>query len=390
MGAGGDGQAALAAALREAGVAPDRVIDAFARVPRHLFLPGVDPAAVYVDDAVVTRREESGMPTSSSSQPSLMAAMLARLDVPAGARVLEVGAGTGFNAALLADLVGPEGAVTAVELQPEVAESAAANLRAAGVHGVEVVCADGADPPGGPYDRIIVTAGCWSLPTGLVGALADGGVLVAPLRVNGVELAVPLRREGSVLAGASGVPCGFMPMRGRPVRPWRWELGAGGGAAADADLGTEGHGAVDRLLADPGREVPDPGLGGGGAALDALLWLGLRGDPLISLVRARPDGDKRPPWLVGIASLPGSLLVVELDRTAVQRVEVHGSDAALRSCTEGMAAFRAAGSPGAGRLHVTVEPHVGRDLGGLPAPRPDGGADVQRGAHRWTFRYVEG
>src|SRR5688572_1535890 len=123
MGAGGDGQAALAAALREAGVAPDRVIDAFARVPRHLFLPGVDPAAVYVDDAVVTRREESGMPTSSSSQPSLMAAMLARLDVPAGARVLEVGAGTGFNAALIADLVGPEGAVTAVELQPEVAES---------------------------------------------------------------------------------------------------------------------------------------------------------------------------------------------------------------------------------------------------------------------------
>src|ERR687890_112498 len=106
MEAGGDGHEALVAALRRAGVAPDRVIDAFARVPRHVFLPGADPAEVYVDDAVVTHRED--------------------------------GAGTGFNAALLAELAGPEGAVTAVELQPSVAEAAAANLRAAGLERVEV------------------------------------------------------------------------------------------------------------------------------------------------------------------------------------------------------------------------------------------------------------
>ena len=61
---------------------------------------------------------------------------------------------------------------------------------------MEVVCADGAHPPGGPYARIIVTAGCWSVPTGLVAALAEGGVLVAPLRANGVEVALALRREG--------------------------------------------------------------------------------------------------------------------------------------------------------------------------------------------------
>src|SRR4051812_18251083 len=295
MAAGDDGHAALVAALRRAGVAPDRVIDAFARVPRHAFLPGVDPADVYVDDAVVTHREDSGIPTSSSSQPSLMASMLARLDVPPGARVLEVGAGTGFNAALLADLVGPEGAVTAVELQPSVAETAAGNLRAAGFDRVAVVCGDGARPPGGPYDRIIVTAGCWSLPPGLVGALADGGVLVAPLRVNGVEIAVPLRREGAVLAGAGGVPCGFMPLRGEAARPWRWELGAGGSGAADTDLGTEGRGAVDRLLADPGREVADPGLGAGAAALDALLWLGPRGGPPIQPLPPRPGAAGPPP-----------------------------------------------------------------------------------------------
>ena len=228
------------------------------------------------------------MPTSSSTQPSLMAAMLARLDVRPGDRVLEIGAGTGFNAALLADLAGHGGSVTAVDLQPEVAEGAKRNLRAAGIEGVEVVCGDGAHPPGGPYDRVIVTAGCWSVPTGLVAALAEGGVLVAPLRANGVEVALALRREGAALTGSGGVPCGFMPLRGGPPRPWRWELGTGGDAAADADLGTEGHGAVDRLLAAPARPVEEPELGEDRNALDALLWLGLRGDPLITLVPARP------------------------------------------------------------------------------------------------------
>jgi protein-L-isoaspartate(D-aspartate) O-methyltransferase len=408
-----EGQARLVALLRESGVAPARVIAAFGRVARHHFLPGVEPEAVYVDDAVVTRIEDRGIPTSSSSQPTLMAAMLAALDVRPGDRVLEVGTGTGFNAALLADLAGPEGQVTSVELQPEVAEAARENLRTAGGEGggaagpgaagregsrggaapVEVVCADGAHPPGGPYDRIMVTAGCWSLPPALVGALKDGGVLVAPLRVNGVEVAVPLRREGQVLAGTGGVPCGFMPMRGGPERPWRWELGTGGGAAADADLGTEGRGAVDRLLAVPARPLPDPDLGAGGPDLDALMWLGLRGDPLITIVRAWPAPGERPPWLVGLASLPGSLLIFELDRGggALHGLELHGGDAALRAATTGLDAWRAAGSPGARDMHVTVEPHPGRDLGGLPAPLPGGvaGADVQRGVHRWTFRYPD-
>ncbi len=100
----------VAALVQEGALVADSPIErAFRTVLRHWFLPDADPDEVYRDMAVVTHREPGGVPVSSSSQPTIMARMLAQLEVRRGNRVLEVGAGTGYNAALLAQLVGPEG-----------------------------------------------------------------------------------------------------------------------------------------------------------------------------------------------------------------------------------------------------------------------------------------
>jgi protein-L-isoaspartate(D-aspartate) O-methyltransferase len=136
-----------------------RVADAMRAVPRHLFLPGVEPAAAYEDEAIPTRWSADGRPTSSSSQPAIVAAMLEQLGVRPGHRVLEIGSGTGWNAALLARLVGPNGAVTTLDIEAEVAEQASRNLAAAGAGSVRWSGRTGRSCPAeAPYDRILTAA----------------------------------------------------------------------------------------------------------------------------------------------------------------------------------------------------------------------------------------
>jgi protein-L-isoaspartate(D-aspartate) O-methyltransferase len=366
--------AALVARLREIAPVAEPVLDAFARVPRHLFLPKVPLESVYEDDAIVTR-DDGGIPTSSSSQPSLMARMLDRLDVRPGQRVLEIGAGTGYNAALLAAL-GAD--VTTVELQPDVADEARRHLAAAGLR-ADVVTGDGN----------IVTAGLWEIPAPLAAALADGGLLVAPVRVNAIEAVFALRREGDALHAAGGMPCGFMPLRGEgEARPWRWRLGGGGGAMADADLGNEGRGNLDRLLAGPSRDVGDP-LTGIAHPMDALLWVALQGDPLLSLALPH-DGGGPPPWTLGLDVLPASVLLIEFvgGYAEIGGARLYGGEAALRTFASGLQGWQAAGSPRPASLTLTVAPHRDRSVWSIPYPDGSGGSSMYRGAHHWTLRYA--
>jgi protein-L-isoaspartate(D-aspartate) O-methyltransferase len=193
---------------------------AFLEVPRELFVPefaareGLD--AVYRDEAIITQRDEHGAPTSSSSQPAIMALMLERLDLSEGQRVLEIGAGTGYNAALLSRIVGPRGRVVSIELDRELARRARIALAGAG-HRLRVVCRDGrlgfADAA--PYDRIIVTASVHELQRAWWEQLAPGGLLEVPLRLtsNGAQAIPTLRKEGRELRSISVLTGGFMPLR---------------------------------------------------------------------------------------------------------------------------------------------------------------------------------
>lgn len=196
-----------------------RVEDAFRTVSRHDFLPGHSLADAYSRKPVVTRRAPDGSSTSSASSPNLVAGMLEQLRVEPGNAVLEIGAATGFNAALLACLTGPEGTVVTIEYDGDLAAGAVANLRRAGYPGVRVIAGDGAlgYQRGAPYHRIIVTAEAADITDAWWDQLKPDGRVVVPVRLHGSGLtrALGLRRTGPhTMVSDSAQVCGFVPMRG--------------------------------------------------------------------------------------------------------------------------------------------------------------------------------
>ncbi len=229
-------RAALVREIEESGAfdGEPRWRAAFAAVPRHLFVPyyyasvaggyerlwGEDPSAarrarwlrgVYTDAPLATRVRDGDL-VSSSSQPSLMARMLAELDLHDGQSVLEIGAGTGYNAALLAHRLGGD-LVTTVDLEPEIAEAARRHLERAGYHPA-VVTGDGARgcPARAPYDRIIATCTLATIPRPWLEQCRPGARILAPLATGLIALSV---RDASHAEGRFlHTPAYFVPLRG--------------------------------------------------------------------------------------------------------------------------------------------------------------------------------
>lgn len=191
------------------------VRDAFATVPRHLFLPNADIATAYADRPVFIRWDAE-TPISSSTQPTMMAIMIEQLHLEAGNRVLEIGAGTGYNAAIMAHIVGDAGSVVTVDIDQDIVDEAAGNLSQTGYHNVRVVCSDGFEGVATerPYDGIIVTVGAYDVSPNWVDQLKDGGILVVPLWFKGANLSVALQKCNGELTGLSASPCTFIPIRG--------------------------------------------------------------------------------------------------------------------------------------------------------------------------------
>jgi protein-L-isoaspartate(D-aspartate) O-methyltransferase len=201
---------------REGTTRTARIEHAFRTVPRHMFLPGIPVQDAYTDQIVITKRDNLGTPLVSASQPTVIAIMLEQLEAEPGHRVLEVGTGTGYHAALLRELVGAHGEVTTIDIDPDAAEQARTRLAAAGYHDVHVVAGDGAlgDKTRAPFDRIIVTAGAWDLTPAWWEQLADDGRIVVPLRWRGLTRTTALDYRGDHLVSRSMTMCGFIPMQG--------------------------------------------------------------------------------------------------------------------------------------------------------------------------------
>ncbi|MDH2393969.1 methyltransferase domain-containing protein [Streptomyces sp. HNM0663] len=214
---------------------------AFEEVPRHVFVPYYfagfpgsyerlwceDPSparrerwlrGVYADVSLVTRVRD-GTLLSSSSQPSVMARMLEELRVRDGCRVLEIGAGTGYNAALLCHRLG-DSLVTTVDLDPDIVESARAHLAAVGYRPALII-ADGARgcPERAPFDRIISTCSLASVPWAWPEQCRPGGRILAPLATGLIALDVFDDAEHGRMAQGRFLrtPAHFMPLRGGPA-----------------------------------------------------------------------------------------------------------------------------------------------------------------------------
>jgi protein-L-isoaspartate(D-aspartate) O-methyltransferase len=203
--------------LRDLGaVRSDPVAAAFSVVPRHLFAPGEPLERAYATMTTLHRKQDgAGTATSVVSASEIQAVMLEQARIEPGMRVLEIGSG-GYNAALIAELVGRTGRVVSVDIDPEITGRARRYLDATGYGWVDVALGDASHgvPEHAPFDRIIVTAGAWDIPPAWIEQLTEDGRLVVPLRLRGLTRSVAFERAGERLVSRDYQLCSFVPMQG--------------------------------------------------------------------------------------------------------------------------------------------------------------------------------
>lgn len=359
--------------LRDGVLRDANVERALRTVPRHLFLPGVSVEEAYSDTAIPTHEEE-GVPISSASQPAIVAIMLQQLSITPGMSVLEIGAGTGYNAALLAELTGLTGQVTTVDIGEEIAAEARAHLEVAGYSQVRVIAADGAAgwPENAPYDRIELTVGATDITPSWYEQLAEGGLMTLPLWLGISDASVALRKHDGALHSESLAPCGFMRLRGSEKSAAQM-VSLGNGMRLGGDDAERIAEPIRALLAlRPRRRLHlkfDPTL---------LHWLGLRGLRVVVIgpdTKRRSFGRPRVRYGVYAEGPDGPSLSIFAAR--IPMLVSFGGAEAERQVMEEMARWQATRRIPVEQWRITAWPHY---TGAEPPP-------LSAGVYRQVRRY---
>ena len=194
--------------LRRRDITSERVLEAMGRVPRHLFVPESHRADAYIDAPLPIGLAQT------ISQPYIVAVMTQAIDVRRSDRVLEIGTGSGYQAAILGQLARD---VYSIEILPELAERARQTLTSLGYGNIHLRTGNGylGWPDEAPFDRIIVTAAPDDVPDALVAQLKVGGLMAVPVGTMFQELRI-LRRTPTGLDLLQRMPVRFVPMVGKP------------------------------------------------------------------------------------------------------------------------------------------------------------------------------
>jgi len=201
--------------LRGRGIRDERVLEAMARVPRHEFVAEELRAQAYEDHPLPIGEEQT------VSQPYIVAAMLESLVLEPSATVLEIGTGSGYQTALLAEL---SQWVFSMERMPRLAESAADRLAQLGYGNVAVIVGDGSLglPEHAPYDAIVVSAAAPKIPQALFDQLREGGRMIIPVGpAYAQELQLVRQQEGRIVSTSLDA-CRFVPLIGEQGYKWGW------------------------------------------------------------------------------------------------------------------------------------------------------------------------
>jgi protein-L-isoaspartate(D-aspartate) O-methyltransferase len=191
--------------LRARGIQDERVLEAMARVPREAFVPDSEQQESYADAALPI---DCGQ---TISQPYVVALMSQTLELTGGERVLEIGTGSGYQTAILAELA-PE--IYSIERHASLSRAAGERLRAMGYDNIQLRIGDGSLgwPEEAPFDRIIITAAAPHCPPALWHQLAERGLLIGPFGSRDEQTLTIVRKIGGRAALEPSIPCRFVPL----------------------------------------------------------------------------------------------------------------------------------------------------------------------------------